>query len=133
MHRLVVTTIVGAALLVGVGCGGTAAAVGSSRSGISTITTKRDPGRGSVVGIVFFHNSAGHGVVSVFNATGRVVAHKKVSWSHSGFRFVLTAARYTLKLTPRRYWTAYACFPQKTVRVRASHTTHVKLGICEFS
>jgi hypothetical protein len=106
-----------AAFVLATGCGANAAVSGPTHDG----------GRvGVVVGRVVFQGGNAHGVVKVFNAGSRLVAHHRVRPDRSQFRFSLKPGRYVVRLTPARRW--FLCTRTAYVRVRVGKTTSVKLG-----
>jgi hypothetical protein len=62
--------------------------------------------------------------VSVFNATGRLVANRDVRPGHGYFRFVLKPGRYKVKLAYNRTVPDY-CPQKRAVRVRAKRTIQI--------
>ncbi|HEY1524043.1 MAG TPA: hypothetical protein VGF70_13600 [Solirubrobacteraceae bacterium] len=101
------------ALAIAAGCGASAAFATAEHRG----------SKGTIVGHVRFGSRRGSGVMKVFTATGRVVAHRDLRWGHSHFRFVLRPGRLRLKLN---FTDGFACGPYNaTVRVRANRTTRV--------
>lgn len=91
------------------------------------------PGRGVVAGQIYADvglcgsNGCGPrgGLVTVFEPSGRVVAHELVR-NARGFSFVLPAGRYELELATRLL-TRAACAPPSEAVVRPGQTTRINV------
>jgi hypothetical protein len=90
--------------------------------------TEHDQRKGTIAGQAVFAKPGSHGVVRVFNAADRLVARREVRAPRSDFRFALKRGRYVVELKLRGGSRWAGCPHQKTVRVRANHTTYVTLG-----
>jgi hypothetical protein len=99
-----------------------ALAAGSGASAAIGSSTHRDPRTGTLAGVALWIEHGNQGTVTVFNASGRLVAHREVRWGDDHFRFVLALGRYKVEL--KGAW----CPSKKTVRVRANQTTNVGLS-----
>ena len=114
-----VVAILAAALVTGCGSVANAHSNGHNRTGIVTGVIKRDGPMCPQSGC----GPAG-GLVTMFNRSGRVVAHESVR-AGKHFRFVLAPNRYELNAGTRlRYHYPYNCPPQAAL-VRPGRTTQV--------
>jgi hypothetical protein len=100
-------------------------AVALTGSGPTAAAMNGDPDTGTLAGFMQFGRHDAPGVMRVFHVNGRLVAHRRVGWGHSRFRFLLRPGRYELTFTGG----VFKGCPQKgTVRVWANRTTHVGLA-----
>jgi hypothetical protein len=120
MHRLLIITIVSGALTLAVGCGTTAAQL-SVRRDSPKVSTHSHPAKGTVLASLSDLGDSERGSLKVFNDADRLLAHHNVR-GDSHLRFVLKPGRYKIKFTVQG-----GCFTLRTLRVRASRTTRVKL------
>jgi hypothetical protein len=100
-----------------------ALAAGTGTSAAFASSTHRHP-TGTIAGRVVDWNSARTATVKVFNATGRLLAHREARASDDHFRFVVTPGRYKVTLEAGGDECGHYI---KTVRVRANETTRGNL------
>jgi hypothetical protein len=113
---------VSAALTLAVGCGTTAAQL-SVRRDSPKVSTHGHPATGVVSASLSDLGGNERGSLKVFNDADRLVARHNVR-GDGHLRFVLKPGRYKIKFTVR---VLGGCFTLRTLRVRASRTTRVKL------
>lgn len=113
--------VVSAAVALAAGCGAALASSTSSRMGTVAVT-------------VAYLEPHFHGVVTVFNGAGQVIARHDVRnsgtplvRSQRHFRFVLRPGRYEVKLGMKKRWAVAGCRYNRSARVQANDTTHVLL------
>jgi hypothetical protein len=120
MHRFLMVTIVSAALTLAVGCGTTAAQLAAHRDP-SKVSAHGHPAKGAVIASLSDLGNSERGSLKVFSNADRLVAHRDVR-GDAHLRFVLEPGGYKIRFTVE-----HGCFSLRTVRVRASRTTRVKL------
>jgi hypothetical protein len=122
MRRLLITTLLSAAVTLAIGFGGTAAQSAAHHNS-SKARTDRHPRRGTIIANLVALSPTERGSVKVLNDVARVVAHRGVR-GDAHLRFLLKPGRYKIKFTVQDLG---GCFTFTTLHVRARRTTRITL------